>query len=71
MRIISTTDISKVGNDTVVYESISLIEQFEIYAIIRCCKVVCETEVEAVEVIFSSSILKEAIKKYDELGGKI
>ena len=71
MNIISTTDISRPGNDCYIYETISLIEQFEIYAIVRCLKVTGWAATESIEVVFSSNNCGEAIKKYDSLGGKI
>ena len=38
MNIISTTDISRPGNDCYLYETVSLVEQFDHYAVIRCFK---------------------------------
>jgi hypothetical protein len=35
MRVISTTDISRAGNDCYIYESVSLVEQFDIYSVIN------------------------------------
>lgn len=39
MKTISTTDISRVGNDCYIYESVTLTEQFGIYAVINFVKV--------------------------------
>ena len=39
MRIISTTDTSKYGNDCYINETVSLVEQFGVYAIIVCQKI--------------------------------
>lgn len=71
MKIISTTDISRVGNDCYIYEAISLVEQFGIYAIIRCLKVTGWAKTESIEVIFSSHECSDVIKEYDRLGGII
>lgn len=71
MRIISTTDLSREGNDCSINESISLVEQFELYAIIRCLKIVGNPNVENVEVLFSSRECNKAIEAYDRFGGTI
>lgn len=71
MKIISTTDLSRPGNDVYIHELISLIEAFGIYAVLRCEKVTGWVKVENIEVIFSSRECGEAIKKYDSLGGRI
>lgn len=71
MKVIATTDLSRPGNDVYIHESISLIEQFEIYSIISCRKVTGWTNVESVEVLFSSNDCGKVIEKYDSLGGKI
>lgn len=72
MRIISTTDLSREGNDCFILESISLIEQFNIYAVIKCFKINSSySTIENFEVVFSSSNCGEAVEKYDRMGGKI
>jgi hypothetical protein len=40
MKIISTTDLSREGNDCYIYESVSLVEAFGMYTVITCQKVV-------------------------------
>ena len=40
MKIISTTDLSRVGNDCYIYESVSLIEAFGMYKVITAEKTV-------------------------------
>ena len=64
MNIISTTDVSRYGNDVYIEESYSLIEQFGLYAVIRFYKVSGWSSKEEVEVIFSSSSKTEAAKIY-------
>ena len=39
MNIIKTKDISRYGNDCYIYETVSLVEQFGIYAIVFCQKI--------------------------------
>lgn len=64
MNIISTTDVSRYGNDVYIEESYSLIEQFGLYAVIRFYKVSGWSSREEVEVVFSSSSKTEAAKIY-------
>lgn len=71
MRVISTTDLSREGNDCYSQESISLVEQFGIYAIIKYLRVPGWPDKEQVEVIFSCDKCGEAVEKYDSLGGRI
>ena len=40
MKIISTTDLSRAGNDCYIYESVSLIEAFGMYTVITADKTV-------------------------------
>ena len=39
MKIISTTNVSREGTDCYIYEELSLVEQFGVYAIISFYKV--------------------------------
>ena len=71
MRVISTTDISREGNDCYIYESISLVEQFGIYAIINISKVTGWAEREEVFVIYRGTDERKAIKVYKSYGGKL
>lgn len=66
MEIISTTDVSRYGNDCYIEESYSLVEQFGIYSIIRFYKVSGWSDREEVSVIFTSSNKAEVGKKYKE-----
>lgn len=71
MRIISTTDISREGNDCYIYESVSLVEQFELYSVINFINVTGWAEREEVRVLCTTSDKKEAKKVYKSVGGKL
>ena len=66
MNIVSTTTVSRPGNDCYIEESYSLVEQFGLYAVIRFYKVSGWSDCEEVTVIFTSSNKSEAGKKYKE-----
>lgn len=72
MKIISTTDLSREGNDCYIYESVSLIEEFEMYVVIACRKVVGWSETE--EMILQgnpTTDIEEAKQRYWEYGGRL
>lgn len=69
MRIISTTDISREGNDCYIYESVSLVEQFGIYAVIICQRVTGWAEREGMHVLDSTTDLDSAKVAYKKYGG--
>ena len=69
MRVISTTDISREGNDCYVYESVSLVEQFGLYAIINMYKVIGWSERKEVNVLKHTTDFDEAKKHYLFHGG--
>lgn len=70
MRVISTTDLSRTGNDCYIYESVSLIEAFGMYKVITAEKTVGWFENEQ---IYTSSNLTcdfdEAKRMYKKAGG--
>lgn len=70
MKTISTTDISRVGNDCYIYESVTLTEQFGIYAVINFVKVTGWAEREEVLVLCTTTDRKEAKKVYKKHGGR-
>jgi len=70
MKTIYTTDISRVGNDCYIYESVTLTEQFGIYAVINFLKVTGWAEREEVHVLCTTTDRKEANKVYKEYGGR-
>lgn len=69
MRIISTTDISREGNDCYIYESISLVEQFGVYAVIICQRVTGWAEHEGMHILDSTTDLDSAKSAYKKYGG--
>ena len=71
MRVISTTDISREGNDCYIYETVSLIEQFDMYAVINFYKVVGWAEREEVNVLKHTTDFAEAKKAYQFYGGRL
>ncbi len=70
MKTISTTDISRAGNDCYIYESVTLTEQFGIYAVINFLKVTGWAEREEVRVLRTTTNRKEANKVYMDIGGR-
>lgn len=70
MKVIHTTDLSRAGNDCYIYESVSLVEVFGMYAIIEATKTSGWFENE--EITTGSKIvydLDDAKKMYKEYGG--
>jgi hypothetical protein len=66
MKVISTTALSRPGNDVYIDEEVLLVEQFGIYAVLRFYKVSGWTSREEVEVLIATSDKAEAGKKYKE-----
>ena len=66
MNIISTTNLSRYGNDCYIEESVSLVEQFDLYAVIRFYKVSGWSDREEVSVLITTKSRVEAGKKYKE-----
>lgn len=64
MNVISTTEVSRAGNDCYIEESYSLIEQFGLYALIQIYKVRGWSDREEVNVLAVSSNKDEVAKKY-------
>jgi hypothetical protein len=71
MEVIYTTDLSRPGNDVYIYESISLIKQFELYAVIRVWRVTGWSEQEEVSVLYTSLSRISAVENFERYGGKI
>ena len=69
MEVIYTTDLSRPGNDVYIHESISLIKQFELYAVIRVWRVTGWSEQEEVSILYTSLSRSSAIEKFQSLGG--
>jgi hypothetical protein len=66
MKVISSTNLSRYGNDCYIEESVSLVEQFDLYAVIRFYKVSGWSRQEEVSILISTSDKAEAGKKYKE-----
>ena len=67
MEILSTTDVSRPGNDVYIEESYSLVKQFGVYAVIRFYRVSGWSSQEEVTVIIASTNDTEVRNKYKEL----
>lgn len=67
MEILSTTDVSRPGNDVYIEESYSLVKQFGVYAVIRFFRVSGWSSQEEVTVIIASTNDTEVRTKYKEL----
>ena len=67
MEIISTTDVSRPGNDVYIEESYSLVKQFGVYAVIRFYRVSGWSARQEVSVVISSTNYDEVRNKYKEL----
>jgi hypothetical protein len=66
MNVLSTTDVSRYGNDCYIEESYSLVEQFGLYSIIRFYKVSGWSDHEEVSIVFTTKSESCAGKKYKE-----
>ena len=66
MNIITTKDTSRSGNDCYIYESVSLVEQFGIYAIIVCQKITGWAEDENIFIEHTTSDKSSAMKYYKD-----
>ena len=72
MKIISTTDLSRGGNDCYIYESVSLIEEFGMYTVITCQKVVGWSERKDIYCQSNPTTdIDEAKHRYWEYGGNL
>ena len=67
MEVLSSTDVSRPGNDVYIEESYSLVKQFGVYAVIRFYRVSGWSAQQEVSVIMSSTNDVEARNKYKEL----
>jgi hypothetical protein len=71
MEVIYNTDLSRPGNDVYIHESVSLIKQFELYAVIKVYRVVGWSEREEVSVLYTSLSRSSAIENFERHGGII
>ena len=66
MKIIKTKDTSRPGNDCYIYETVSLVEQFGMYAIIHCQKVVGWSEHQEISVTRTTTDPEIAKKMFED-----
>lgn len=71
MEVLYTTNLSRPGNDVYIHESITLVKQFELYAVIKFYRVVGWTEREEVSVLYTSNSYSSAAERYESYGGII
>ena len=71
MEVLYTTNLSRPGNDVYIYESVSLIKQFELYAVIKVWRVTGWSEQEEVSVLYTSLSYSSAAERYESFGGII
>jgi hypothetical protein len=71
MKIISTTDRSRYGNDCLIYETINLVEQFGIYATIVFTKISGWYKEKNVTVHGQTTDYDLAVAYYEKCGGKM
>ena len=66
MNVLSSTVVSRTGNDVYIEESYSLVEQFGLYSVIRFYKVSGWSDQAEVSALITTSNKAEAAKKYKE-----
>lgn len=66
MNVLSSTLVSRPGNDCYIEESYSLVEQFGLYAVIKFYKVSGWLDQEEVSILITTADKAEAAKKYKE-----
>ncbi len=69
MEVIYTTDLSRPGNDVYIYESISLLKQFELYIVLRVWKTVGWSETEEATILYTSNSRSSAIERFQSYNG--
>ena len=67
MEVLSSTNVSRPGNDVYIEESYSLVKQFGVYAVIRFYRVSGWSAQQDVSVIIATTNDAEARTKYKEL----
>lgn len=66
MNIITTKDTSRPGNDCWIYESVSLVEQFNVYAIIVCQSIIGWSPQKNIFVAQTTTDLSIAAKMFND-----
>ena len=65
MNVLKSKDLSRPGNDCYIYEKISLVEEFDMYAVIVCEKVSSWAERNEVRVDHVSTDYPSALKYFN------
>ena len=71
MNIISTTDVSREGNDCYIHQTETLVEFCGMYAVIECVKITGWWEEKDVRVMHTTDDYNEAVNFYKNLCGGI
>lgn len=72
MNIVSRTDLTRDGNDCKIYESVTLIEEFDMYTVITAKKVIGWSNHKTIYCRSNPTCnLEKAIYNYREYGGVI
>jgi hypothetical protein len=66
MNIIKTKDTSRHGNDCYIYETVSLVEQFGVFAVIVCEKIVGWSEDEDIRVEHTTNNSGAALRYFND-----
>lgn len=66
MKIIKTKDTSRIGNDCYINESVSLVEQFGVYAVIVCEKITGWSEHADIRVFHTSTDYDSALRYFND-----
>ena len=64
MKVIATTDISRIGNDCYINQTITLVEFCGTYAIIECTNITGWFEDKSINVVCKTENYDEAIEFY-------
>lgn len=70
LKIISTTDLSREGTDCYIYETVTLVQELEVYFVVRVKKIVGWAAYESATIdYYPTKDINQAIKDYKAQGG--
>ena len=69
MKVISTTDLSREGNDCYIYESVSLVEVFGMYTVVVAKKISGWWDIKEIYCKEQTTDLDKAKYMYKQSGG--
>lgn len=69
MEVLATTDTSRAGNDCYIHSSVTLVEQFGIFAIIVMDKTTGWFENTDVNIVYKTESPQKAMNAFEEHGG--